>query len=329
MPPILTGPRSSPLAIAIIAAAVFLGFPIEASPQSASPTQAIPLTNVQMALPDGWKVANASTGPPGPVLKHLSNPQYELQIRQNGPNADAHSCMNMIGSMKAFLTSAELRPRPLFIPDMYVGIMLEVPKAQLTCVNTGDSVIAVMIFLPSGESKPQVFTELLRQFGNAALKQSNAVKGPGHLRLPSLATEMQLPSGTWAVQEIKDQSGTDDLISRQGGGGIKELEITPMIKTPARCESLMAFPKDLDTTKQKVVQNPAYVGPGWYPVALVQYPPPLKSLQAYTCRNIGNKSVLFTRIDYEGENLDGADEQIVKQMLINVGEAVQRTRSSH
>ena len=287
-------------------------------------TRPIPITNVRMAVPDGWKVDNASPGlPPGPVLRHLEDPQYELSITQTGPTAQAHSCMNMIGSMKATFGNAQLDQRPTYIPDMYVGTTLTVPQAQLTCVNTGESAIAVLILLSRGVPKPQVLTSFLHQFAESATKQSGAVKGPNKLRLESLGIDLPLPVGAWGNQRVTDSWGTHDLIARQGGNGLNELEITPMLKKSARCESLMGIPQGVvNGSKQKLVQNPAYVGPGWFGLSLEQYPPPLRSLQAYVCRNVGHTSVLFTRIDYEGEKLEGVDQQIVRQMLTNLGEAV-------
>jgi hypothetical protein len=314
---------SPSLTIAVRLAFVSFVFSGTVFSQTAAPTQTIPITNVRMAMPDGWRVGNSSIGPSGPALRHLADPQYELQIVQAGPAAQGHSCMNALGSLKAANPTAQLEPRPSYIPDMYVGTMLTVLKAQMTCVNTGESVIVVLIYLSKGVPKPQVLTNFLQQFAEAAVKQSGAVKGPSKLRLESLRIDLRLPVGAWGTQRVTDDSGTNDLIARQGGSGLNEVEIMPMLKKSSRCESLVGIPKGVvDGSQQKLVQNPAYLGPGWFGVALEQYPPPLKSLQAYVCRNVGHTSVLFTRIDYEGEKLEGVDQQIVRQMLTSLGEAV-------
>ncbi len=318
------------LAVIAVAAATNLssrsGDPIT---QSGPALQPIPGTNIQMNLPEDWKVESASPGvPPGPILKHLADPKYELQIRQTGPSAPGRSCMSLIGSMKTSFGGAELHPRPSFIPNAYVGTMLEVPEAQLTCLNTGDTMFAVFIFLPVGKSNPQVISGILQQFADAALKQSKAVKGPGPLRLPILAADVPLPNGGWGVQEVAGQSGKNDVIVRQSGGGLNELEIEPRMKSSARCETFMAIPKAHDGSHQTYVHNPTYVGTGWYAVSIEQFPPPLKSLEAYACRNVGKDSILFAKIDYEGEKIEGADELILKQMLSDLGNAADQKQSS-
>jgi hypothetical protein len=138
-----------------------------------SSIQSIPGTNVQILLPDGWKIGNASDGlPPGPALKHMTDPKYELQFRQSGPSAAGHSCMSLIGSMGASLGAAGLHPRPSFIPDAYVGTLLEAPKAQLTCLNTGETVLAVLIFLRANPSLQLRYFALPRDFSDADLEES-------------------------------------------------------------------------------------------------------------------------------------------------------------
>ena len=106
--------------------------------QSGPALQLLPGTNVQMSLPNDWKVESASPGiPPGPILKHLTDPNYELQIRQTGPSAPGRSCMSLIGSMKASFGAAELHPRPSFIPDAYVGTLARSPASAVNLSKYG------------------------------------------------------------------------------------------------------------------------------------------------------------------------------------------------
>lgn len=63
-------------------------------------------------------------------------------------------------------------------------------------------------------------------------------------------------------------------------------------------------------------------GDKWHPDTWEQWPPPFKALQAFACRNVGTNSTLLARIDYEKQTVTNADRNTVRQILDNVGDAV-------
>src|SRR5262249_12689959 len=141
-------------------------------------------TNLKVEMPSGWAMARTyplsalSSGTP--QLEHIGKPVYQLTISQTMSKAEQHSCVNLVGFLKALpRLGSTISPRPAFIPDVYFGSILEIPEIQVTCLDAGDGEVAVTIRLLEGDPKPDVLTAMLGQIAEAAFRESAAVSAPG------------------------------------------------------------------------------------------------------------------------------------------------------
>jgi len=221
---------------------------------------------------------------------------------------------------------ASVAPRPKFIPDIYFGSMLFIENAQLTCLSTGDGFISVMIYLAKGEfPKPDVITEMLAAIAAAATEQAKAVTSPARLKLPLLGIEVPIRTDAWGIREISDNWGRNNVIGRVAKSHANELMITPFVlKAPGGCGLLMTGRPPVDQSYVILAKSRRYGGEQWHPDAWEQFPPPFKELEAYACHNLGQDSVLIARIDYEKNSVTETDAVVIRQLLDDIGEAVDR-----
>lgn len=290
----------------------------------------LPGTMLRVTLPPGWRLDPPRLPPQLHTLTSTSAPRYEMWVSQTNPQTVGHSCMSFIGSMQAATArlSPTIRPRPPFVPDVYVGAILDTTTSQLVCLSAGDSETAVMIQPVEGNSKPEVLTPMLAAIADAALKQSGATSSPSRLRLPVLRIEIPLRSGSWGVRTITDTWGTVDLLGRSSRPGGNELNVTPFIfKAPGRCENLGTTSPFGSSNSVTFVKERRYGGDRWRPGAWEQFPPPFKALEAYACRNVGQNSILLARIEYEKTTVPDSDLSDIRQMLDDIGDAVDQSIS--
>jgi hypothetical protein len=283
-------------------------------------------TNLKVEVPSDWTSATTyplsrlSAGPP--QLEHIGKPVYQLTIWQTISRTERHACVNLVGSMNAVPTlGATISPRPAFIPDVYFGSILEIPKAQLTCLDAGDGEVAVLIHLLDGDPRPDVLTTMLGKIADAAIRQSAAVSSPGRLKLRSLGVEIPVRSGAWGVRVLSETFGKNDVLGRMAQPGGNELFITPFILPTSPCQ-LLIKKIPIPSIHATFVSDRRYGGSRWDPDALEQFPPPFKGLQAYVCRNVGTNSVLIARIEYEKSAIDEVDRPVLRQILDDIGDAV-------
>ncbi len=305
-------------------------------PGHASPAgdnvRVIPRTKLKVAIPKNWQLANPPLGAWDPQLKHTDNPQYTIMVAQSSvatSEAASHSCMELMGAMEAMeeiqakSPLSHLLPRPAYLPDVYFGSIINVSTAQLTCLNTGDGEVSLIINLARGDSNPEVLTPMLASIAEAALKQSSAVSGPGTLKLPLLGIEIPVRHDSWGVQSGTYPSrGKIDVLGRVSKPSSNELTVAPFVlklKSDHCWEGLM----NTDVSGH-LVTGRKYGDAQWDPDALEQVVPPLGSLEALACRNLGNNRFLLAQIRYEKTEISDADRPVLRQLLDDIGDAVDR-----
>jgi hypothetical protein len=213
---------------------------------------------------------------------------------------------------------ATVIPRPNFVPETYFGSVLVVQTLQVACLSMGDTFFGVMISLKTGAPMPGVLTELLTMVADAAREQALVITAPGRLWLPLLGIEIPIRADAWGFQQLSDTWGKTNVLGRTSKAHTNELMITPFI-FPGRCDTFMRTPP---FGNSKLEKGRNYGGDHWHPDALEQFPPPFKGLLAYACHNLGQNSVLMARIEYEKPVVTNADIAAIRQMLDDVGQAV-------
>jgi TonB family protein len=189
-------------------------------------------------------------------------------------------------------------------------------------MSAGDAEVGVMIQPVDGASSPDVITPMLAAIADAAVKQSGSVASPGRIRLPILGVEIPIRNGVWGIRTVTDVWGRIDVLSRQARSGAPELHISPFVlPLPGRCEQL-GTTSPFGTTSVTFASGRRYGGDKWRDGAWEQQPPPFKALQAFVCRNAGTNAILFARIDYEKTAITDADRNVIRQILDDVGDAV-------
>jgi len=299
------------------------------SRQTGSPVQ-LPGTALQVQLPAGWKLEPPRQPPQLHLLTTTTEPRYELWVSQTTPKTTGHSCMDLIGSMQSVPgLGSTIQPRPAFVPNVYMGSILDSADIQLACLSTGDNQIGVMITARGAGSKPEVLTPMLEAIADAALKQSAALSSPGRLTLPLLGIDIPLRDGAWGVRETATFWGRSDVLARAAKAGSSEVNISPFLfPLPGRCEDLGTTSPFAGTSPATFVKERRYGGDRWYPGAWEQFPPPFKALMAYACRNVGANLILLARIEYEKSAVPDADLRIIRQMLDDIGNATEARRIS-
>src|SRR5688572_5227808 len=293
------------------------------SQQATGPVQ-LPGTALRVQLPTGWRLDPPRQPPQLHLLTTTTEPRYELWVAQTVPKVGGHSCMDLIGSMQAIRAlGSSIRPRPSFMPDVYMGSILTMDDVQLACLSTGENQVGVMIQARATNTRPEALTPMLAAIADAALKQSAAVSSPGRVKLPLLGIEIPLRDGAWGVRETTDTWGRNDVLGRVAKSGNNEVNITPFIfRLPGRCENLgSTSPTGIPAAT--FVKERRYGGDRWYPGAWEQFPPPFKALVAYACRNVGPNSILIARIEYEKNAMPEADVTIIRQILDDIGNAAE------
>jgi len=323
-------PRWNCLAAVRVAVIALLMFSAE-TPLFPHPSQAIdalqqiPGTRLKVRLPANWRIEAAPKvlGQPY-ALRHTTLPEYALGVLQSIPETKRPSCMDLFGSMQAIPSlGASVTPRPAFIPDVYFGSMLFIPKAQLTCLSTGDGFISVMIYLAKGESKPDVITEMLAAIAAAATEQAKAVTAPARLKLPLLGIEVPIRTDAWGIQESSDGWGKNNVIGRLAKTRTNELVITPFLwSTRGGCEFLIATTPPSSLIHATVAKGRRYGGERWHPDAWEQFPPPFKQLETYACHDVRQDLILIARIQYEKNTVTKTDAVVIRQLLDDIAEAV-------
>ena len=293
--------------------------------------QQIPGTRLKVRLPANWRVEAAPKVLGQPLgqpyaLRHTTPPEYALMVSQSTQVTRGHSCMSLIGSMQAIPSlRASVAPRPKFIPDIYFGSMLFIENAQLTCLSTGDGFISVMIYLAKGESKPDVIIEMLAAIADAAAEQAKTVTAPARLKLPLLGIDVPIRTDSWGISEISDNWGRNNVIGRVAKSHANELMITPFVlKAPGGCGLLMTGRPPGNQSYVILAKSRRYGGERWHPDAWEQFPPRFKELEAYACHNLGQDSILMARIEYERNSVTETDAVVIRQLLDDLGEAVDR-----
>jgi hypothetical protein len=280
----------------------------------------IPGTKLRIRLPKNWRIEPApkELGQPY-ALKHMTAPQYAVVVSQSNPATQGHSCTGFIGSLLAIRSvQGTIVPRPNFVPEAYFGSVLEIPGLQVTCLSMGNTLISVMIYLKIGQPTPGVLTEILSIIADAAREQAIVVTAPGRLTLPLLNIEIPVRSDAWGYQQISDTWGKTNVLGRVSKARKNELMITPFI-FPGRCETFMITPPFGHTT---LVKGRNYGGDQWHADALETFPPPINALSAYACHNLERNSVLMARIEYEKPVIADSDVTIIRQMLEDIGQAI-------
>jgi TonB family protein len=298
------------------------------SQQTGSPVQLLG-TALRVQLPAGWKLEPPRQPSQQHLLTTTAEPRYELWVSQTTPKTIGYSCMDLIGSTQSAMQSvpglgSAIQPRPAFVPNVYMGSILNMTDIQLACLSTGDNQIGVTIQARGGSSKPEVLTPMLAAIADAALKQSGAVSSPGRLTLPLLGIEIPLRDGVWGVREATTFWGRSDVLGRAAKPGSSEVNISPFLfPLPGRCENLGTTSPFAGISPATFVKERHYGGDRWYPGAWEQFPPPFKALMAYACRNVGANSILLARIEYERSNVPDADLNVIRQMLDDIGNAAE------
>jgi len=223
--------------------------------------------------------------------------------------------------------SAQIIGRPPFIPDRYFGSALSIdPELLLVCLNTGDAMVAVQIQLRSnGSPRPDIVTPMLAAIAEAAISQSKVIFNPGRVKLPLLGIEVPVRTGAWGVMTSTDGFGTNDVLGRAASSRSNELLVTPFFsRDPGTCISLMANSPAAAVPAATLVRGRKYGSAPWHPDAWEMFPPPFRALEAFVCRDVGPKSKLLVRIEYEKPKITTDDAQVVRQLLDDIGEAVDR-----
>jgi hypothetical protein len=306
--------------------------PLFSHPAQFAPTlQQIPGTNLKLKIPSDWKLEKApglSIG--GYSLKHIGKPESVLSLSQSASPKQGHSCASLFGSMRAVFRndkSTQIIGRPPFIHDRYFGSALSVdPELLLVCLSTGDAMLAVQIQLRSnGSPRPDIVTPVLAAIAEAATSQSKVVFSPGRVKLPLLGIEVPVQTGAWGVMTATDGFGTNDVLARAASSRSNELLVTPFFsKDPGTCTSLMANSLMAARSGATLVRGRNYGSAPWHPDAWEMFPPPFRALEAFVCRDVGQKSKLLVRIEYEKPKITAEDAQIVRQLLDDLGQAVDR-----
>jgi hypothetical protein len=223
--------------------------------------------------------------------------------------------------------SAQIIGRPPFIPDRYFGSALSVdPENLLVCLNTGDGMVAAQIQLRSnGGPRPDIVTPMLAAIAEGAISQSKVVSSPAGVKLPLLGIEVPVRTGAWGVMTATDGFGTNNVLARAASSRSNELLITPFFsKDPGTCISLMANSPMGARSGATLVRGRRYGSAPWHPDAWEMFPPPSGALVAFVCRDVGQTSKFLVRIEYEKPKITAQDAQIVRQLLDDLGEAVDR-----
>jgi hypothetical protein len=292
-----------------------------ASPQRATEGgQLIPGTELKVLLPTDWRIE------PAPkelgqryALKHVKAPEYAVVFGQSKPGIQGHSCTEFTGAMLADRSvGATVIPRPNFVPETYFGSVLVIPNLHVACLDMGDTLFSVMIYLKTGAPMPGVLTELLTMVADTAREQALVITAPGRLWLPLLGIEIPIRADAWGFQQISDTWGKTNVLRRTSKAHTNELMITPFI-FPGHCNTFMRTPP---FGGSKLEKNRNYGGDHWHPDALEGFPPPFKGLLAYACHNLDQYSVLMARIEYEKPVVTDADMAVIRQMLNDIGQAV-------
>ena len=153
----------------LLAVSVFSSGSVEA--QGGSAPELIPNTTLRVSLPAGWQVdRTARSG--SPQLKHVGEPQYLITVTISSTQLQGRSCMDLIGFLLAVSPKDEAVPRPAFIPDVYMGLTIRIPKSDVTCLSSGTGILGVMLQLPSGAPNPDIARPMLAALAEAALRQS-------------------------------------------------------------------------------------------------------------------------------------------------------------
>jgi hypothetical protein len=265
----------------------------------------------------------------GYSLQHIGKPESILSLNQSGTFKHGHSCVSLIGSMREGFRNdnAQIIGRPAFVHDRYFGSALGLdPEILLVCLVTGDTMVDVQIqFRSNGSPRPDIVTPMLAAIAEAAISQSLVIVSPGSVWLPRLDIEVPVRTGAWGVMTAIDGFGTNNVLARAASPRSNELSLTPfLLKGPGTCISLMANSLMAARTGATLVRGRRYGSAPWHPDAFEIFPPPFRALEAFVCRDVGQKSRLLVRIEYEKPKISAEDAQIVRQLLDDLGEAVDR-----
>lgn len=175
------------------------------------------------------------------------------------------------------------------------------PESTLSLLQSGDAMVAVQIQLRSnGSPRPDIVTPMLAAIAEAAISQSKVIFSPGRVKLPLLGIEVPVRTGAWGVMTSPDGFGTSDVLGRAASSRSNELLVTPFFsRDPGTCISLMANSPAAAVPGATLIRDRKYGSAPWHPDAWEMFPPPFRALEAFVCRDVGQKSKLLVRIEYE------------------------------
>jgi hypothetical protein len=305
------------IVIIVVAAAALL----EPRLQSPVTPQAQEAAVLNVVPPAGWTAQTEALGQL--ELTHAGPPAYWLTVQPSTARAPVRSCMAILGLLTDPGTGAKLADRPGFIPSDFFGSVLRLDKSYFTCLAAGSGYVGVWIHLKNDDPRPSVVTPALLAIAKAALELYPSVAAPVTLKLPVLGIEIPLRRGAWGVRSLAETWGTADLIGRRGAAGSNEVYVTAFAAQPPEdCASLMSRPA-IRGALSSPAKDGTYGGSRWWPDAAEQLMPPMNSLMAFACRPLAS-GALMVRIDYEKHSVTGEDRQLLKGMLDDIGDALDR-----
>jgi hypothetical protein len=291
----------------------------------------IPRTELQVVLPDGWRVAPSADGIRTAQLRHTNSP-VELKVQYGAPRGrqGVPSCIALFGSIHVGGLGIDFQKRPTYVPPPYFGTVMVAtnsgPKplrSDGACLTTATHQLSVTIQYPEGvQPDPSRLTPMMLALARAV--ETREGPKPAVLELGVLGIEMPAGEDRWAAHvEDTAPSGRRDVLVRSSTPGHPELQITFFRLGSGRCDALVKERKS-QWGKPMLARGRHYGSAPWHAEALEQFGPPLENLEAFACRDLPSGGPLFARIQYELPTLTPRDTGIVRQLLDAVGEAYER-----
>ena len=295
----------------------------------------IPRTDLQVVLPDGWRVVPSADGLHTAQLRLADSP-VELKVQYGAPRAPkaTPSCIAMFAGLHLAIPKTQFEKRPAHVPPPYFGTVMVATNAgskplrgEVACLATATHQLNVTIGYPVG-SKPD--SSRLTPMMVALARAAEAKERPNAttLKLDVLGVEIPTGDDRWAAHVVDTPpSGKRDVLVRSSMPGHPEMQIRFFRPGPGRCDALVKERKS-QWGKPMLARARQYGGPPWYADALEQFAAPLENLEAFACRDMPSGGPLFASIQYELRELSPRDAGIVRQVLNAVGEASERKVSA-
>lgn len=291
----------------------------------------IPRTELQVVLPEGWRVVPSADGVHTAQLRLARSP-VELKVQYGAPRPPrpTPSCIAMFAGLHLAIPKTQFEKRPGHVPPPYFGTVMVAtnsgPKplrGEVACLATATHQLNVTIEYPEGAS-PEASRVTPMMVALARAAEAKEGHKASNLRLDVLGVEIPAGEDRWAAHvEDTPPSGKRDALVRSSTGGHPELRIRFFLPGPGRCEGLVKE-RQSQWGKPMLARGRSYGSGPWYADALEQFAPPLEYLEAFACRDMPSGGPLFASIQYELRELTPRDTSIVRQVLDAVGEAYER-----